>query len=86
MRFSLGGGKALVNALYRTAENLGIDIRYEAHVDHLERDETKLHKSVQQSRVWNRCSNPAPSLPHQVGFRPILIGWHVHGAQRPRIF
>ena len=36
--FFLGGGKALVNALYRTAENLGVDIRYEAHVDHLERD------------------------------------------------
>ena len=36
--FFLGGGKALVNALYRTAEKMGVDILYEAHVDHLERD------------------------------------------------
>ena len=32
--FFLGGGKALVNALYRTAESLGVDVRYEAEVTH----------------------------------------------------
>ena len=35
--FFRGGGKSLVNAYYRTAEALGIDIRYEANVTHLER-------------------------------------------------
>ena len=30
--FFLGGGKALVNAYYRSAEALGVDIRYEAEV------------------------------------------------------
>jgi tricarballylate dehydrogenase len=30
--FFLGGGRAMLNALYRTAESLGIDIRYEAEV------------------------------------------------------
>lgn len=30
--FFLGGGKALVNAYYRTAENLGVEIDYEAEV------------------------------------------------------
>ena len=34
--FFLGGGKALVNAYYRTAKSLGIDILYSAKVTHLE--------------------------------------------------
>ena len=34
--FFLGGGKSLVNAYYRTAERLGVDVRYEAKVTHLE--------------------------------------------------
>ena len=39
-----GGGKALVNALYRTAEKLGVEIRYDAHVDHLELDGNRITK------------------------------------------
>jgi tricarballylate dehydrogenase len=34
--FFMGGGKALVNAYYRSAENLGVDIRYDAPVDRLD--------------------------------------------------
>jgi tricarballylate dehydrogenase len=34
--FFMGGGKALVNAYYRSAESLGVDIRYETPVDALE--------------------------------------------------
>lgn len=34
--FFLGGGKALLNAYYRSAERLGVHIRYEAPVDRLE--------------------------------------------------
>lgn len=34
--FFLGGGKALVNALYRTAEKLGIAILYDTEVQHIE--------------------------------------------------
>ena len=34
--FFMGGGKALVNAYYRSAEQLGIAIRYQAPVDRLE--------------------------------------------------
>ena len=34
--FFLGGGKALLNAYYRSAERLGVQIRYEAPVDSLE--------------------------------------------------
>jgi len=36
--FFLGGGKALVNACYRCAEALGVEIVYEAPVTHLEYD------------------------------------------------
>ncbi|MEO8509324.1 MAG: FAD-dependent tricarballylate dehydrogenase TcuA, partial [Betaproteobacteria bacterium] len=34
--FFLGGGKALVNAYYRSAEALGVHVRYEAPVDSVE--------------------------------------------------
>ncbi len=37
--FFMGGGKALVNAYYRSAEALGVQIHYETHVDALELDE-----------------------------------------------
>ena len=36
--FFLGGGKALVNAYYRTAEALGVTIRYDAQVSHVQLD------------------------------------------------
>tara|TARA_Y100001934_G_scaffold272483_1_gene360842 strand:+ start:7145 stop:8527 length:1383 start_codon:yes stop_codon:yes gene_type:complete len=36
--FFLGGGKSLVNAYYRTAERLGLEVRYEAQVTHVELD------------------------------------------------
>ncbi|WP_406645499.1 FAD-dependent tricarballylate dehydrogenase TcuA [Aliisedimentitalea scapharcae] len=36
--FFLGGGKALVNAYYRTAAALGVEVLYDAHVSHLELD------------------------------------------------
>lgn len=34
--FFMGGGKALVNAYFRSAEQLGVQVRYEAPVDRLE--------------------------------------------------
>src|SRR5688500_13431987 len=34
--FFMGGGKALVNAYFRSAEALGVEVRYEAPVDALE--------------------------------------------------
>ncbi|MBE0548095.1 MAG: FAD-dependent tricarballylate dehydrogenase TcuA, partial [Rubrivivax sp.] len=36
--FFMGGGKALVNAYYRSAQALGVQIRYEAPVDRIELD------------------------------------------------
>ncbi len=46
----MGGGKALVNAYYRSAENLGIDILYDSPVDDLE---LKTVNSSQQKWVTN---------------------------------
>ena len=39
--FFMGGGKALVNAYYRSAEKLGVQIRYDAPVDALELDDDR---------------------------------------------
>ncbi len=36
--FFMGGGKALVNAYYRSAQALGVQVRYEAPVDRIELD------------------------------------------------
>jgi tricarballylate dehydrogenase len=37
--FFMGGGKALVNAYYRSAENLGVQVRYDAPVDRIEHED-----------------------------------------------
>jgi len=58
--FFLGGGKALVNALYRTAETLGVDIHYDAHVDHLDRMDNKIETVTAtlsgQPHVFTPCA------------------------------
>ena len=40
--FFLGGGKALVNAYYRTAERLGVTVLYDAKVTHLELENNRI--------------------------------------------
>ncbi|MGI9364486.1 MAG: FAD-dependent tricarballylate dehydrogenase TcuA [Rhizobiaceae bacterium] len=53
--FFMGGGKSLVNAYYRTAEKLGVEVRYEANVTHLELSNDEItrvdftHNGEQQS-------------------------------------
>jgi tricarballylate dehydrogenase len=37
--FFMGGGKALINAYFRSAEALGVEIRYNARVDRIEMDQ-----------------------------------------------
>ncbi len=44
--FFMGGGKALVNAFFRSAEQLGIEIRYEATVKHVNIQEGKFESVV----------------------------------------
>ncbi len=40
--FFLGGGKGLVNAYYRTAAKLGVEVRYDAKVTHLDFDDDRV--------------------------------------------
>ncbi|WP_425040668.1 FAD-dependent tricarballylate dehydrogenase TcuA [Primorskyibacter sp. S187A] len=40
--FFLGGGKGLVNAYYRTAEALGVQVAYDAEVTHLEMEDDRV--------------------------------------------
>lgn len=40
--FFLGGGKGLVNAYYRTAEALGVTVKYEAEVTHLQLEDDQV--------------------------------------------
>lgn len=50
--FFLGGGKALVNAYYRSAEKLGVQIRYSAPVDRIEiKDDCFVAAFVGQERI-----------------------------------
>ena len=44
--FFLGGGKALLNALYRTAERLGVVILYDSEVQHLALDGGRFEQAV----------------------------------------
>ena len=44
--FFMGGGKALVNAYYRSAEQLGVGIRYGAPVQHLELEGARFRAAV----------------------------------------
>ncbi|WP_269505090.1 FAD-dependent tricarballylate dehydrogenase TcuA [Burkholderia sp. IMCC1007] len=48
--FFMGGGKALVNAYYRSAEALGVDIRYETPIDSLELDGSRFIAARSGSR------------------------------------
>jgi tricarballylate dehydrogenase len=50
--FFMGGGKALVNAFYRSAGKLGVQIRYNAPVERLELEDGRFvaaHASIQQA-------------------------------------
>ncbi|HEX7926450.1 MAG TPA: FAD-dependent oxidoreductase, partial [bacterium] len=48
--FFLGGGKALVNAYYRTAERLGIDVLYDTEVQQLKFEGNRVVSAVVSSR------------------------------------
>jgi len=44
--FFLGGGKALLNAYYRTAEKMGVDVEYDAEVRGLELRDGRFHSAA----------------------------------------
>ena len=53
--FFLGGGKALVNAYYRTAADLGVEIAYDAEVMHLDHDGARI-KTVDATVAGERVA------------------------------
>ena len=61
--FFLGGGKALVNAYYRTAERLGVEVEYDAQVTHLELE------SDQVARLEYTCGSER----RQISPRAIIV-------------
>jgi tricarballylate dehydrogenase len=91
--FFMGGGKALVNAYYRSAENLGVQIRYNAPVDALElQDGRFVAARIGQERIPACCSSiclnraPTPSAtPHSrtawllMPVRPCMTAASVRG-------
>ena len=55
--FFRGGGKSLVNAYYRTAEGLGVEVLYEAPVTHLELDDQEItHLEYSHAGATHRIS------------------------------
>jgi tricarballylate dehydrogenase len=64
--FFMGGGKALVNAYYRSAEALGVQIRYDTPVDAIELDGRASSPPAADrsaSRPAAACWRPAASSP-----------------------
>lgn len=54
--FFMGGGKALVNAYFRSAEKLGVQVRYEAPVDRIEIEDGRFQAAwVQGERITARA-------------------------------
>jgi tricarballylate dehydrogenase len=72
--FFLGGGRSLLNALYRTAEDLGIDIRYDSEVTHLD-IEGGFFRSLEVCNKGRRYDVQARSLVAAAGGFESNIDW-----------
>lgn len=72
--FFLGGGRAMLNALYQTAESLGVDVVYDAEVVDLEIDQGAFTSAV--VRLGNEQRKvQAASLVAAAGGFEANIGW-----------
>ncbi|MBU0808247.1 MAG: FAD-dependent tricarballylate dehydrogenase TcuA [Gammaproteobacteria bacterium] len=60
--FFMGGGKALVNAYYRSAQKLGVQIRYDSPVDTLELADGRFVAAQIPERVVNGVRLPAERI------------------------
>lgn len=68
--FFLGGGKGLVNAYYRTAEGLGVQIEYEAAVTHLEMDGDRVVRVDYDQNGQSHSILPKSVVVASGGFQP----------------
>ncbi|MBZ9665127.1 FAD-dependent tricarballylate dehydrogenase TcuA [Pseudomonas sp. LMG 31766] len=60
--FFMGGGKALVNAYYRSAERLGVQVRYDAPVDDIELDGNRFVAAHIPARQIDGKQHPAERI------------------------
>jgi tricarballylate dehydrogenase len=67
--FFLGGGKGLVNAYYRTAEKLGVQVAYEAAVTHLELDDDRVARIDYTHNGQTRSITPKAVVVASGGFQ-----------------
>ncbi len=67
--FFLGGGKALVNAYYRCAESLGVQIVYQAEVQHLDYDGERVASVVVSVDNESTTINPRAVVVASGGFQ-----------------
>src|SRR5262245_54432597 len=72
--FFLGGGRAMLNALYRTAERLGVEVEYEAEVVDLEID-SGMFLSATVARGAERITVRAATLVAAAGGFEANIEW-----------
>ena len=73
--FFLGGGRAMLNALYLTAERLGVEIVYDAEVVDLEIENGMfLSATLTQRRMAASRSAPRPWSRPPAASRPISNG------------
>jgi tricarballylate dehydrogenase len=72
--FFLGGGRAMLNALYRTAEELGVEIRYESEVVDLTIEDS-FFRSLTVAHAGGRYEVEARSLVAAAGGFESNIAW-----------
>jgi len=72
--FFLGGGRAMLNALYRTAEALGVEVAYDAEVTALDVDDG-FFRSATVTRGGKRVTVEAASLVAAAGGFEANIDW-----------
>ncbi len=70
--FFLGGGKALVNAYYRTAESLGVKVLYEASVKHIEKNDNHIQSVHYEYQGNMHISYPTAVVAASGGFQADL--------------
>src|SRR5216683_2644262 len=67
--FFLGGGKALVNAYYRTAERLGVDVLYDTEVQSLVLANGRVHEAVLSSKGFPETVRATSVVASSGGFQ-----------------
>ncbi len=67
--FFMGGGKSLVNAYYRTAGKLGVDVLYEANVTHLQLEDDRISRVDYTHEGQHRSFAPQAVIVASGGFQ-----------------